>query len=735
MDKRPAGLGALIYLALATVSDALFSQSWYRVAELKPRLRGHAQIHRHYYRSKTWYVLQDHSSGKFHRYSPEAYLIIQLMDGTRDMETVWQQACEQLGDDMPSQDEIINLLGQLHSSDLLQSDKMPDVADIHQRYLKQKRNKILQYVKSPMSMKLPLVDPNKFLDATYAWVAPLFSKPAQFLWLLLMVYALTQLGVHWESITQNWSDRVFDGKNFLLLGLVYPVIKLIHEFGHAYAVKRYGGEVHEMGVMFLVFIPIPYVDASASSALREKHQRMFIGAAGILVELTLAAMALLLWVNIEPGIVRALLFNVMLIGGISTILFNGNPLLRFDAYYVLSDAIEIPNLGNKSNQFFGHWIQRFILRIEETQIKTESRREALWLWFYCIASFCYRIFIMIGISLFVAQKFFFVGVILAIWSLFNTLVLPFMKLLKTLRTNALLLRYKAKVNAFIFATASILAAILFALPVPYKTITEGVLWASDESQMSLKADCFVNEVLVNYDQVVKQNDIILRCDPTELNTEIRVSEAKLNELKAKLRESLKENRVEYGVLKDEIRRTEEELAIVKEKFAGLELKAPVSGKANINGLNDLLGQFLARGQYIGYIDNKSTRRARVVVEQHNIETVKNNLTHIDLISAEALYESVAANISREFPEATEELPSLALSVNGGGNIVLNPERQTGEANALAPVFIVDINLSDETPLYNRVGERVYVRFHHQPEPLAYRIGRKIRRLFLKEFDV
>ena len=717
------------------MTDALFSQSWYRVAELKPRLRGHAQIHRHYYRDKIWYVLQDHASGKFYRYSPQAYLIIQLMDGKRTMEDIWARACEQLDDDMPSQDEIIQLLSQLHNGDLLQSDKMPDVGDIHDRYLKHRRNKVMQYIKSPLSIKLPLIDPNNFLDKTRRWVAPLFSTPARWCWLALMVYALTQLGVHWEGVTENWSDRVFDGKNFLLLWLVYPVIKLLHEFGHAYVIKRYGGEVHEMGLMFLVFIPIPYVDASASSALRDKRQRMFIGAAGILVEVTLAALALLLWINVEPGIFRAMLFNVMLIGGVSTVLFNGNPLLRFDAYYILADAIEIPNLANKSNAYFGNWIQRFILRIEEVQSTVESRREALWLWFYCVASFVYRLSIMITISLFVAQTFFIIGVLLACWVLFNTLLLPLFKLIKHLRTNPLMVRYRGKVNMYIMLFSGLLALLFFVVPVPYKTISEGVLWAPDESQLSLEADCFVRQVMVDYNQLVERGQVLLRCDPVELKTEINVTQAKLLELKGQSQQYFHTNRVEYEMLKGEILRVEGELAILKEKFSGLELKAPVAGRVHIEELRNLMGKFFPRGSYLGYINANNGRQARVVIEQYAIETVKNNLRHVDLLVANQLMDVVEGDVYRETPEATQKLPSMALSVTGGGDIVLDPESQNNEIKALTPIFVVDMKLKDDVLVDNRIGERVYVRFHHDPEPLAYRIGREIRRLFLKEFDV
>ena len=100
-----------------------------------------------------------------------------------------------------------------------------------------------------------------------------------------------------------------------------------------------------------MFLPVPYVDASSSAAFQEKWRRALVGAAGIVVELVLASFALLVWLNVEAGLLRAFAYNVMLIGGVSTILFNGNPLLRFDGYYVLADLLEIPNLADRAKRF------------------------------------------------------------------------------------------------------------------------------------------------------------------------------------------------------------------------------------------------------------------------------------------------------------------------------------------------------------------------------------------------
>src|SRR6266700_3652649 len=117
--------------------------------------------------------------------------------------------------------------------------------------------------------------------------------------------------------------------------------------------------------MFLVFMPVPYVDASSSASFREKWRRALVGSAGIIVELLLASFALFVWLDAEEGLVRGFAYNVMLIGGISTVLFNGNPLLRFDGYYVLADLLEIPNLADRSKKYIGHLLIRYIFGVKD----------------------------------------------------------------------------------------------------------------------------------------------------------------------------------------------------------------------------------------------------------------------------------------------------------------------------------------------------------------------------------
>ena len=178
---------------------------------------------------------------------------------------------------------------------------------------------------------------------------------------------------HWRELTADISDRILAVDNLLLIAVCYPVIKALHELGHGYAVKAFGGAVHEVGVMFLVFAPMPYVDASASSEFRSKWRRALVGAAGMGVEVFVAALALYVWLLVEPGLVRALAYNIMLIASVSTVLFNGNPLLRYDGYYILTDVLEIPNLWQRAARYWGYLVERYAFRSDEVRVFPAAR--------------------------------------------------------------------------------------------------------------------------------------------------------------------------------------------------------------------------------------------------------------------------------------------------------------------------------------------------------------------------
>jgi putative peptide zinc metalloprotease protein len=715
------------------MNESLFSPSWYRVAELHPRLRAHAKLHRHEYRGDLWYVLQDPLSGRFHRFSPAAYQLIGLMDGRRGVQEIWEQAADRLGDDTPTQEEVIRLLAQLHSADLLQSDVPPDSAELFQRYQKQTRAKWKQRFWSPLALRFPLFDPEKMITRLMPWARPLYSWVGFALWLGIVATAAVLAGTHWSELTENFADRVLAPRNLLLIWLIYPVIKTFHELGHAFAVKRWGGEVHEIGIMLLVLMPVPYVDASAASAFPERYRRMLVGAMGIMVELLLAAIALFVWLNADYGLVRSIAYNTMLIGGISTLFFNGNPLLRFDGYYVFSDLIEIPNLGKRSNEYLGYLAQRYLFGEKSATSPAETPSERKWLFFYGIASFVYRFFIVFKIIFFIAGKFFFIGVLLALWATFTMVVMPVAKVVKFLVASPKLQRRRPRAIAVSLAATAFVVAVLSLVPAPLWTRAEGVLWLPEQSLVRAGTDCLVRELLAEPNSEVLPGVPLIACKDPLLRSRAKVLEARLEELEALYASQWREERVAAKVTREEIRNVEGDLADVRERLDELRFRSPAAGRFVVPKAEDLPGRFLHKGETVAYVLHPDALTVRVAVPQSDIGLVRAHTEEIEVRLANQVQNVYAVSIAREVPGGSERLPSPVLSKAGGGLFDIDPRDEQGN-KTFERIFEYDLRLP-VTAERSPVGTRAYVRFDHGTEPLARQWYRSLRQVFLGRFGV
>ena len=195
--------------------ESLFSDSWYRVSALVPSLRAHAEIGRQSYRGEIWYVLRDAAGQRFHRFTPAAHVVIGLMDGRRSVEEIWQLATNELADEAPTQDELIQLLGQLHMADVLRCNVTPDAAEVFERGHKQESQKRRSRWLSPFAIQIPLLDPDRFLTRTAPYLRPLFGWLGALLWLAVVVPALVLVGVHWSDLTHNFLDRLLSPQNLL----------------------------------------------------------------------------------------------------------------------------------------------------------------------------------------------------------------------------------------------------------------------------------------------------------------------------------------------------------------------------------------------------------------------------------------------------------------------------------------------------------------------------------------
>ncbi|MCP4048523.1 MAG: PqqD family protein, partial [Gammaproteobacteria bacterium] len=536
------------------MNEQLFSTYWYRVANLKPFLRNTTIISRHVYREEPWYVLQNSLNGRSHRFNAPAYALIGQMDGQRTVEEIWENAGHVSADAAPTQDEFIRLLGRLHDADLVQSDILPSTMESVRKSQTGKSGKLKKGVSNPFSIRLPLFDPDWFLEKWQFLTAPVFTLPAFITWLIVVTAAMGAAIVYGTDLVNSISDRLFNTNTLLMLWLTYPLVKLLHEFGHAWAIKNWGGEIHEMGIKLIAFTPIPYVDASASAAFSEKRHRIMVAAIGMMIELFLASIALFVWLNVETGFVSAVAYSVMMVSGISTVLFNGNPLLQYDGYYILSDLIEIPNLAQRSTRYLGYLIQRYIFRVETAESPATAHGEETWFAIYGPIAFCYRIMIMVWLIWMFSERFFLIGIGIAVMGVVSLLILPaFRKLIYFLSLPAI---KNKRLQVITLGTGAVIgiSLLLFVVPMPFWTTAQGVVWLPEQSAIRPGTDCEIVEIVAPIDQAVKKDTHLLSGIDPLLESEIELYLARLEELHANYNATLLQKRVERRLIVEEIKK-------------------------------------------------------------------------------------------------------------------------------------------------------------------------------------
>ena len=715
------------------MSEALFSTNWYRVADLKPRLRGHIRIHRHAYRGEIWYVVEDRVAGKYHRFNPASYRVISLMDGKRDMNQVWARLTAELAEDTPDQEEVIRLLGQLHGTDLIQCDVTPDVAELFERRGKQERKKFVSRYLNPMSLRFPLVDPDRFLEWANRWPHLFRGGWGMLLWLAAVLPALFLAPLHWPDLTENFSEQLLAMDNLLLMAVVFPLLKSLHELGHGLAAKSRGGEVHEMGIMLLVFFPIPYVEASSSSAFVKKTDRMLVGAAGMLTELFVAALVFYVWLLLEPGLARSLAYNALVLASVTTILFNANPLLRYDGYYILADWVEIPNLGTRSTQYWKYLAERYLLNVAKSEPPPSTIGERRWFIGYAPLAFAYRMFVLFGIALFVAQQYFIVGILLAIWGLVASLGLPWFKIGRALLTEPRFAARSTRIRAVLGGAFLGIYLLLFVMPMPYHTHAEGVLRLPEQALLRAEAAGFVTRAMARPGDSLRPGDAVVESVNAELASELEIQLAKLEEIRARYDAAWGVKPAEASQLEEAMRREQASLDRLRERMARLTLRAGAAGKLLLEHPDDLPGRFLEKGEVVGYLVGSYVPVVRVVVGQEDVDQVRLATRDVVVKLPQNIAATWPARLLREVPAAGHELPSAALGQRGGGDVVLDPSDEEG-TKTLQSVFEFELSLQQAAPA-EYLGSRVHVRFEHPATPLGVRAWRGIRRLFLSQFHV
>ena len=732
------------------VDRPTFSESWYRVTSLRPRLRATVQVHRQYFRGQMWHVLQDPGANQFFRLNEAAYFFVGLLNGRRTVGDVWRTCNEELGDSAPTQGEAIQLLGQLYSSNLLRAELPPDAEGLLKRFKKRRTREVQGYMTNLLFVRIPLIDPDRFLDRWVCVFGKIFTAVGFVLWLCLMAAGFYFLTGRMDDLADR-SEGIFDPSNLMLLYASMVVIKVAHEFGHGFACKRFGrraggaGEVHIMGVMFLIFTPLPYVDASSAWALRSKWQRVTVGAAGMFVELAIAAIAAIVWVNTETGTtLHAICYNVMFIASVSTLLFNGNPLLRYDAYYILSDLLEIPNLSQRSKDFIYYLVKRYVWGVKRAKSPAHSGGEKIWFVFYGIASTLYRVFILVMILAFLGdrlpEQLKFVALILGGVSLVMWLFVPLGKFFRYLATSPELARSRPRAVLTTILTVGLIVTGIGAVPAPEHVRLEGVVEAIEVQDIYADTDGFVYAFMPTDTLAgAKHTDggYLIAAESRQLQAERLVLLAEQRELDALWSQAIDaDNTAGAQVYARQALVKKKLLHETDEQIAALKIYAPFAGRWISKDIDRARGAYVPRGQKLGMVAGDKVR-IRATAEQEIIALLWEQRDRIGPGDVEIRVKGlpdiqVTGTITRRIEVGKDRLASAALGYNAGGSIRTDAEDPKGmkAAEKFFELLVKPDPVSDSgSHWHNQVpllsGQRVTLRVSLPRRPLAFQWYRSV----------
>jgi len=708
-----------------------FSPIWHRVRALHPRLRPHVDITRQRYRGRRWYVAHDPSSNQFYRLSPVAYDLVMSLDGRRTVEEAWTLSLQKFGDGAPTQNEVVELLGQLYSTNLLSVDSTPEVEQFLQRGRERVKRRLTQQAIGLMYFRLRLFNPEPILRFLVPILKPVLNRWGLLVWAIAVGAALVSILPEWPRLVGGFDQYVSPANSGWMLTM-FVLLKLIHELGHGITCKRLGGQVPEFGVMLLVLIPSPYVDASSCWAFPSKWQRMAVGAGGMIFEIGCAAIAAFVWLASPDGsLAKQLAYFAMLTASVSTILFNINPLMKFDGYYMLADWLEIPNLMQRSQQMLHYLAQKYAYAVERPRLPSTLPGEQATLVIFGVLAMVYRVVLFLSITLFVVGQFFVVGLFLALWSTAAWFLLPAGKFIHWLASDSALVDRRARAIGVSLAAIAGLALLVGAVPVPDWRRGSGVVESVQQAGVYFRVDGFVDQVFVRPGSVVKEGDVLAQLSSPELVRARRTLKSQVDEYRV-LREEArsKDKPAEVDMGDQALVLLRDQLDEIDLRIEALTVRAPQAGTIVGPSPQQMVGAFVRRGEPLCLLVDAGRLRVAATLGQNDaawFNELDRSQYRVQMRTSSNVTRIVEGGAIWSVEAGQRTLPHAALGFVGGGQIETMQEDQQGRSTK-KPVFTVYVEPAEgevEGAALGLPGERVYLRFTLPSRPL---LGQVVDRL-------
>ena len=578
--------------------------------------------------------------------------------------------------------------------------------------------------------RVPLVNPDRWLDRSLHWFQPLVSRRFAYLTLAVLAWSLWQVWRQVDVFTASLVDT-FSWEGFASYGVALFTVKVLHELGHAYTCKRYGCRVPAMGVAFLVMWPVAYTDTNETWRLTSRWQRLAVASAGILTELTVAVWATWAWSLLPDGGVRSAMFFLATTSWVSTLLINASPFMRFDGYFIVSDALEMPNLHARSFAL-ARWQLRewlFGLGVDAPEHFAPHKQRALIA--FAWGTWLYRLVLFLGIAALVYHFFFkLLGIVLFAVEILWFVWLPIQQELKVWRTLWPQVRQRPATRRSLRIAAAVL--VLFILPWPMRVQVSALLRPADVWPIYAPAGARIDALPYAEGARVAQDapvvtlympELVMREARTQARLELQRWQASTAGLDAESKRNLQVS--------------QESLATVQAEMAGItaeetlyQPRAPFAGQLRDLDPDLQVGQWLARKERIGLLVRDD---GRWVVETWLDEDDVRRIAVGDagvFVTDSALGSVLHLKVTSIDQDAARSLPRPELSSLLGGHVLTREKQNVHYAERA--IYRVVLETSHPPSTLAERSWRGKLTIHAQWEPPLWRYVRQALAVLLRE---
>ena len=696
----------------------------------RPWLIGDCTVAPTVIRHEHWVIIKNPVSGTLVRLHRDLWMVMQELDGDISLHEWIQTHAATLGDQrLLSAVLMLRRMGILHFAQTQMHAQTHTLAESESFVTK------LFVRRNPLMLRFALFNPTLLLDSLCRASAALSRNTLILLWLSIVLSAGVSVLMNWSLVAAQW--QVSSAASWIVYFLLlYPLSKCLHELAHGWALIRLGGQVPEAGISFLVFFPMPYVDATDAWTLPRRH-RMLVTGAGMLMDLFVSGIGILLWLNLSSGVASDMALSLAVIGIASVVFFNANPLLKFDGYYLLEDALDSPGLARRSLAYYRYLFKRHVLLLTTCIPPVVAQGERLWLLIYGVSSTLYRFFIAAVICVFLVNTLHELGVLLSLFSLLPLVVIPVWQFLRFLVVSAELEMHRTRTCLIVAALVCSVTAALFAVPVASSTRTQGVVWVEAQAEIYAMQKGQLDELLIQNGDRIDVGQVIMVLDSTDLTLELEQKQAAVRLAKLEVAQFNQQDPGRARSALINLRQAEAETRHTIDKVEKLSIRSPVAGRVALSSDSVVEGINVEKGTLVAYVVNDAERVVRAVVDQSALGRMDQGIEDASVRLAQDIGHSFPALVSRQTPSGSHELPSEALAENGLDGFRVEAGGDADELRTLDTVFHLELTVSHNAEGIQQapIGSRAFVTLRHPDEPLGQRWLRVSRQLLMKHLSV